>query len=69
MLRFARATPRKRWGETSGRSPLTGIELGRRRSREVRTISIADGPGRTYYFPLLRPPDTDAVVERRAWPA
>jgi hypothetical protein len=90
---------RAAFGETSGRRPLTGIQLGRGRAREItrldqvvvravvlarlrpalrprtppptpfpatrpnRPISRADGPGRTYHFPVLRPPDTDAVVE------
>jgi len=30
-------------GETSGRSPLTGIELGRRRSREIRRLEQVVG--------------------------
>ena len=68
----ATATPRSA-PRTFGRSPLTGIELGRRRSREVRRLEQVIG--RAVVLARLRPalrsrtPRPDAITVLSAAPA
>jgi hypothetical protein len=56
-------------GETSGRSPLTGIELGRWRSREVRRLEQVVGGAVVLHVYDARsgraPPRPDANYRRR----
>jgi hypothetical protein len=43
VLRFGESDSRLALGETSGRSPLTGVELRQGRSREVRRLEQVVG--------------------------
>ena len=68
MLRFGESDTAQRFGETSGRRPLTGIDLDRRRSREIRRLEqiVGSAASLRVYDPRSSRAPTPVCVLRAA---